>query len=169
MDELSKDDQEFLEALPPTENPEAPQSGNVTGYFNGFSIQITCRDPKVELQPLVKKMSETATYMSSLGFLPSWNDQTNEAFRSKSTNGASIPVSPVLPPVANPTPMPDLTIDGDKGQGGVCPVHGTKLVWKTGISKTKKNADGSFKPYAFWSCPTLNADGSFCKAGSQRK
>ena len=163
MDQLTKDDQEFMEAFTQQQNPEAPQSGNVTGYFQGFSIQITCRNPAIDLKPLVKKMSETAIYMSSLGFLPSWNDQTNEAFKSKSTNGASIPVSPVLPPVASLTPMPDLTIDGDKGQGGVCPVHGTKLVWKTGTSKTTN------KPYAFWACITLNADGSFCKSGSTRK
>lgn len=38
-----------------------------------------------------------------------------------------------------------------------CGIHGTKMEWKTGVSK-KTN-----KPYAFWGCPTKNADGSFCQ------
>jgi hypothetical protein len=37
-----------------------------------------------------------------------------------------------------------------------CSVHGTPKIWKTGVSKAGK-------PYAFWACPTKNADGSFCK------
>jgi len=65
----------------------------------------------------------------------------------------------VVPNVA----PPDLSIDGEKGQGGKCPLHGSPLVWKTGTSKTTN------KPYAFWSCPTLNPDGTFCRAAAQRK
>lgn len=37
-----------------------------------------------------------------------------------------------------------------------CGVHGTQMKWLTGTSKK------TGKPYAFWSCPTKNADGSFC-------
>ncbi len=40
----------------------------------------------------------------------------------------------------------------------VCGVHGSTKVWIEGTSKT------TGKPYGFWSCPTKNADGSFCKA-----
>ncbi len=156
MDELTKNDKEFIDALLPTESPEAPQSGNVTGYFNGFSIQITCRNPQIDLKPMVLKMKETAEYMSSLNFLPSWNETTNEALKIKTAV-----VAPIATPPANPGI--DLGISGTQGQGGTCPVHGAKLVWKTGVSKTRNSS------YAFWACPTLNADGSFCRAGSQKK
>lgn len=37
-----------------------------------------------------------------------------------------------------------------------CGIHGTPMVWKSGTSRTTN------KPYAFWSCPTKNADGSYC-------
>jgi hypothetical protein len=39
----------------------------------------------------------------------------------------------------------------------ICGVHGTVMQWKTGVSKK------SGKSYAFWSCPTKNADNSYCK------
>jgi len=45
-----------------------------------------------------------------------------------------------------------------EGEAPICTVHGTTKVWKTGVSKTTN------KPYAFWSCPTLNADGSYCRS-----
>lgn len=38
----------------------------------------------------------------------------------------------------------------------LCGIHGTSMTWRTGVSQ-KTN-----KPYAFWACPTKNADGSFC-------
>lgn len=41
-------------------------------------------------------------------------------------------------------------------QAPICGVHRVAMTWKTGVSK-KTN-----KPYAFWSCSTKNADGSFC-------
>ena len=43
------------------------------------------------------------------------------------------------------------------GEAPICSTHGTKKVWKTGRSQAGKD-------YAFWACPTKNADGSFCKA-----
>jgi hypothetical protein len=39
----------------------------------------------------------------------------------------------------------------------VCGIHHTQAVWKTGVSRK------TGKPYAFWSCPTKNPDGSFCQ------
>lgn len=56
----------------------------------------------------------------------------------------------------------DLSIDGPKGQGGICPVHKTKLEWKAGTNKT------TGKPYGFWACTSKNADGSYCRAATQR-
>jgi len=38
-----------------------------------------------------------------------------------------------------------------------CGVHGTAMKWLEGTSKK------TGKPYAFWTCPTKNADGSYCK------
>jgi len=38
----------------------------------------------------------------------------------------------------------------------VCAVHGVTMKWRSGTSKT------SGKPYAFWSCPEKNPDGSYC-------
>ena len=43
------------------------------------------------------------------------------------------------------------------GQNPICGIHNTPMQWKTGVSN-KTN-----KPYAFWSCPTRNPDGSFCQ------
>ena len=37
-----------------------------------------------------------------------------------------------------------------------CGIHGTEMNWRTGVSKK------TGKPYAFWSCPSKNADGSWC-------
>lgn len=41
-------------------------------------------------------------------------------------------------------------------QAPTCGIHGTLMTWKTGTSKT------TGKPYAFWSCSTKNANGSYC-------
>lgn len=37
-----------------------------------------------------------------------------------------------------------------------CGIHGNPMVWKEGNSKT------TGRHYAFWGCPTKNADNSFC-------
>ena len=39
----------------------------------------------------------------------------------------------------------------------ICGIHQTQMLWKTGVSRK------TGKPYAFWSCPTKNPDGSFCQ------
>jgi hypothetical protein len=39
-----------------------------------------------------------------------------------------------------------------------CSVHNVPMKWITGISKT------TGKNYAFWSCPSKNQDGTYCKA-----
>lgn len=74
--------------------------------------------------------------------------------------------------VTTPPTGPDLSIDGDKGQGGKCPVHGDLLVWKTGTYKTDRLEAPTHKAgevYGFWACPTKNADGSYCTAATKRK
>lgn len=39
----------------------------------------------------------------------------------------------------------------------LCTVHNVNALWKTGVSKTTN------RPFAFWSCPQRNPDGSYCK------
>ena len=56
------------------------------------------------------------------------------------------------PPAVGNTVLPQPT----NPQAPSCGVHGNLMIWKTGVSKT------SGKPYAFWTCPTKNADNSFC-------
>ncbi len=62
--------------------PEAPMSGNLRGYYKGYSIQITARDPEVKVKPLLDKLVEIADYMEENGFKPSWNEQTNKGYES---------------------------------------------------------------------------------------
>ena len=111
------------------ELPEAPISITVRGYYKGFSVLITKRNATGEVE--LNKIMKAIDNMVGKGFKPSWNETTNSGVR-------------VLPEVpATPAPT--------------CGVHGTPMVWKTGISKS------TGKPYAFWSCSTKNADGSYCK------
>lgn len=68
-----------------------------------------------------------------LDFQPSWNPDTNKAAKDGVVQKTE-------------------TVQN----APICGVHGTQMVWKEGVSKT------THKPYAFWSCPTKNADNSFC-------
>lgn len=136
---------EALESATPV-LPEAPLSINIGSYYKGFYVGWTRRSADGKVTPHVSGVKEFVEKLIEAGYVPSWNPETNKASLGEN-KGIGV----------------DLSIDGEKGQGGVCPVHGTKLVWKTGISKT------TGKNYAFWSCPTKNADGSYCNAGTQRK
>ena len=131
----------FAESVP---LPEAPMSTHIDAYYKGFHVGFTIRSEKNDVIPAAKSAAVIEQLIST-GYKPSWNVQTNDANTPQ--------------PIAQAV---DLSIDGPAGQGGKCPVHGTPLVWKSGISRTTNN------PYAFWSCPTLNADGSFCRAASKK-
>jgi len=118
-------------------------------YYKGFHIGVTARGENEipsgdDLTKQAKEAKMAIDALQGLEFEPSWNKDTNKASQ------ASTPVKS----------LPDLGIDGPQGQGGTCPVHGTALVWKTGT-----NAKGQ---YAFWACPTKNADGSYCKAATKK-
>lgn len=67
---------------------ESPISGNVRGYYKGYSVQITCRDPERPLKPLLVKMMQVANFMDARGFKPSWNDETNEQVREEKPEAA---------------------------------------------------------------------------------
>lgn len=126
--------------------PEAPLSITIGSYYKGFSVLWTRRSADTKVSPRVGEIKDFIGKLIEAGYMPSWNLETNKASLGEN-KGIGI----------------DLSIDGEKGQGGVCPVHNVKLVYKSGISK-KDN-----KPYAFWGCPEKLADGAFCKAGTQRK
>lgn len=126
---------------PKSELPEAPLSFNIIGYYKGFRVGTTIRLEQNGTIP-TSKVINLVEALIELGFKPSWNETTNKETLTPKTI--------------------DLSIDGPTGQGGKCPIHGTPLVWKSGISKTTNN------PYAFWSCPTKNADGSYCKSGMKK-
>jgi hypothetical protein len=49
-------------------------------------------------------------------------------------------------------------------QNPTCPTHHTSQFRPAGISRTKKNPDGTPKTFkAFWACPEKMPDDTFCK------
>jgi hypothetical protein len=50
-----------------------------------------------------------------------------------------------------------------KEKDPICGIHGTYMIWKTGNYKQTTQYNKQGDPYAFWSCSTKNADGSYCK------
>lgn len=106
--------------------PEAPMSGNIRGYYKGYSIQITARDSEVKVKPLLDKLIEMADYMDSVGFKPSWNEQTNKELQgTKSTAWMNEGSTRLNEPVRVPVQQPSLAIDE-------CPVHNVKMFPKKG-------------------------------------
>lgn len=79
MSDLPQEDQEWLNenVESPSEQPEAPASVTIKGYYKGFSVLITNRDPKVSVSPLLAKAINGINWMVENGFKPSWNDNTN--------------------------------------------------------------------------------------------
>ena len=88
----------------------------------------------MEVNPLVEKITKMINIAKERGWKPTWDKGTP----------VTVPVAPVTP----------------QSQSLVCPVHGTVMVLKpAGVSKSTN------KPYPpFWSCPSKNADGTYCKS-----
>jgi hypothetical protein len=57
---------------------EASKSSNIKGYYKGFAIQITLRDPEEKVLPLLEQMIKIADWMEDHDFKPSWNEETNK-------------------------------------------------------------------------------------------
>lgn len=112
--------------------PEAPLSIHIDAYYQGFHIGFTKRSDEESVSNQVDGVTKLIQSLISKGFEPSWNKET--------TNGHLKKAEPQAPSQQAPT----------------CGIHGTQMVWKQGVSKTTN------KPYAFWTCPTKNADGSYC-------
>ena len=115
-------------------------------YYKGFHIQIPYYSDNTSFKLIAEGVKDNIDALIDLKFEPSWNKET--------TKQALAIETPAVAPVAAPSV--------DLSTNATCPVHGTPLVWKAGTSKK------TGKAYAFWSCPTKNADGSYCQAATQK-
>lgn len=108
---------EVEEALMPEYNTgqESPQSSSFTGYYRGFSVTFTKRDPKAKIKPLIDDTIVAIDYMVEKSFMPSWNTTTNEAYKTP-------PVSPQQSTVAKPIvkPIPVAQYDAEQGKKENC-------------------------------------------------
>ena len=64
---------------------EAPASVTIRGYYKGYSVLVTNRDPATDTFPLVQKAIKAIDWMIENGFKPSWAD----------------PVAPKITPMAD--------------------------------------------------------------------
>jgi hypothetical protein len=112
-------------------------------YYRGFHCKKSVPDTftPVELKAEIDKYADQ-------GFLPSWNQTTNEAVAEKKET--------ITKPEVKAVPL--------------CGIHGTPMIWKEGTYKDgvytfgpKKGQSRVGDTYAFWSCSERNADGSYCK------
>lgn len=76
--------------------PEAAASVTVRGYYKGFSVLLTNRDPNVAIGPLVNKAMMAIDWMAEHGFKPSWNDETNGHSEKAEKNSCSHPADKVV-------------------------------------------------------------------------
>ena len=149
---MSATDNDIPEFYP----PEFPKVTFIDAYFRGYHVGITGRGkgiiPAQDFIEQAKEIKIAIGAVDEMGFTPSWNQATNESLRPK-----TVATAPHTTPQTAPEAfVASLGIDGPKGQGGVCPIHQTPLVWKSGTDKVGKL-------YAFWACPERLADGSWCK------
>lgn len=54
---------------------EAPASVTIKGYYKGYSVLVTNRDPATDTYPLVQKAIKAIDWMIENGFKPSWNEE----------------------------------------------------------------------------------------------
>jgi len=66
--------------------PEAPQSVTIKGYYKGFSVLLTKRDPEVKTMPLLESSMKAIDWMITNGFKPSWSDDTNKSIVAQKVN-----------------------------------------------------------------------------------
>lgn len=106
---------------------ESPASVTIKGYYKGYSVLITNRDPEVAVAPLLAKAINGINWMVENGFLPSWNTDTNAKVNGKTVQSAPAKVETDLP---------------------ICPVHNKLMKERTGadgqtfFSHAEKTDDG---------------------------
>lgn len=91
---LSQRYQKINNIMDKTTGSEASQSINISFYYRGFSVQITKRDPKVDIEPILLDAKAMIEKSIGLGYLPSWNPETNKA-------ALGVVVTPVVVPTVN--------------------------------------------------------------------
>ena len=123
----------------------------IIAYYKGFHVEFESL-PDVQEILDVKKNIEL---IEGSGYDASWNPETNKSL--KNGNGH-----------AKPDAVKEFA-DSLNWQAPKCGVHGTEMVWKTGQYKTTTQYHKEGDNYAFWSCPTKNADGSYCKFKPETK
>jgi hypothetical protein len=68
---------------------EAPLSGNIRLFYKGYSIQITNRDPSVEVKPLIQKMMQIAEFADKNGCAPS-EEKPSRGFKKSASPTQSV-------------------------------------------------------------------------------
>ena len=121
-----------------------PHSIHIDGYYQGFHIEIIQTEvgdqANTETYSLMKHAKALVDQMKLDGWEPSWNTETNNKVNGAKPEQKTVYQAP----------------ENGENRTPICGVHNVPMVWKSGVSQ-KTN-----KPYAFWSCATRNADGSFC-------
>ncbi len=136
---MDESDKEFInENVKETTSESLPESpASANIRFWIEDYSVQLTMRDMEVNPLVEKITKIIGIAKERGWKPTWDKGTP----------VTAPATPAV----------------QQSQSPVCPVHGTVMVLKpAGVSKT------SNKPYPpFWSCPSKNADGSYCKSRPQ--
>lgn len=54
--------------------PEAPLSTTVRGFYKGYSVLLTMRDPEIDGKPLLQKSMSAIDWMEQNDFKPDWRE-----------------------------------------------------------------------------------------------
>lgn len=103
---------------------ESPQSVNISFYYKGFAIQVTKRDPQIDIEPILLDAKAAIEKSIGIGFLPSWNPETNKA-------ALGVVTTPVVVPEVIPSTNNTGWID-QSTEGKMCPIHNKPMVAKDG-------------------------------------
>lgn len=89
MSDIKIDPKDVEDSLGIQNLPEAPRSISLTGYYKGFSVLVTQRDPKTSTYPLLQNAMKAIDWMIDNNFKPSWNTQTNRELMNDTPRVAS--------------------------------------------------------------------------------
>lgn len=116
--------------------PEAPASATVRVWIKGYGVMFTMRamsNGRDAAIKLAERIEKFVDHAESKGWKNKWDE-------------------PVVPQATKVDP-----------NAPTCGIHGTKMIWRTGIYKQDTKWSKAGESYAFWSCPSINVDGSRCK------
>jgi len=75
---------------------ESPQSISFVGYYKGFSVTVTKRDPEAKVLPLIESAKTAIDSMIEEGWKPSWNSETNKQVVPDSEKWLDPPIDPEI-------------------------------------------------------------------------